>query len=220
MMNRRHFLALSAALPAGLWLGAARADVSGVGPLWDATSDALDALAKARKPLKTLVAKFKQTRVIGLLAEPVVSSGQLTLVNPDQLRWELYAPDDITYWVSPSGVAYKSGKAKKATKAPADAFGKALPDLVAFLGGDLAKLKSRYELSATTEKDGSIEVVATVTDAKLKEALKKLRMKTNAEKWGIAKVVIEEPKGDSSSITFEANKRDEKVDPDSMKPPA
>lgn len=211
MIQRRHFLALAAAAPVGLWLGDAHAD---------ATSDALDALAKARKPLKTLIAKFKQTRVIGLLAEPVTSSGQLTLVNPDQLRWELFAPDDITYWVNPSGVAYKSGKSKKATKAPADAFGKALPDLVAFLGGDLGKLKSRYEFSASAEKNGTIEVVATVTDAQLKQALKRLRMRTNTEQWGIAKVVIEEPKGDSSSIVFEANKRDEKVDPESMKPPA
>jgi len=199
-----------AAAPVAFSLGSARAD---------ATSDALDALGKARKPLKTLIAKLSQTRVIGLLAEPVVSSGQLTLVNPDQLRWDLFAPDDITYWVNPSGIAYRSGKSKKATKAPADAFGKALPDLVAFLGGDLGKLKSRYDFSATTEKDGSIEVVATVTDADLKKALKKIRMKTNAEKWGIAKVVIEEPKGDSSSIVFESNKRDPKVDVDTMKPP-
>ena len=100
LLHRRHVLALMAAAPVAFSLGSARAD---------ATSDALDALGKARKPLKTLIAKLSQTRVIGLLAEPVVSSGQLTLVNPDQLRWDLFAPDDITYWVNPSGIAYRSG---------------------------------------------------------------------------------------------------------------
>jgi hypothetical protein len=88
------------------------------------------------------------------------------------------------------------GKSKKATKAPADAFERhcliSLP-----LWAVTSLLKSRYDFSASVEKRRQHRSRrATVTDAQLKEALKKLRMKTNPEKWGIAKVVIEEPMGD------------------------
>jgi hypothetical protein len=44
-------------------------------------------------------------------------------------------------------------------------------------------------------------------------------MRTNAEKWGISRVVIEEPKGDSSTIDFAANEKNPKVPPEKMTPP-
>ena len=99
-------------------------------------------------------------------------------------------------------------------------FGAALTDLLTFLGGDLGSLKSRYTFSATKQKDGSIDVVAVVTHAELKKTLKQLRMVTNPEKWGVARVVIDEPKGDSSTIVFEPNQRDAKVPAADMAPPA
>ncbi|NUP07947.1 MAG: outer membrane lipoprotein carrier protein LolA [Polyangiaceae bacterium] len=211
-LTRRAWLAFAvASVPLAALPGVARAGSS---------DDALKSVADARASLKTLVAKFTQVRKVGLLADEVTSTGELTIVMPDQLRWELFAPDDIVYWVSSKGVAYKTKNSKKATTAPAGAFGSILPDLIAFLGGDLAKLKSRYEITATPESDGSVSMVAKPTDAKIKEHLKKLSMRTNAEKWGIASVVIEEPKGDSSSITFQANQKNVKVDADRMKPPA
>ncbi len=211
-LSRRTLLRLGAALPLLSWPGEVLAD---------AGTDALLAeIAAARKPIKSLIAKFKQTRVIGLLATPVDSKGQLTMVLPDRLRWDLFPPDEVTYWVSPAGIAYRAGKDKKATKAPADAFGAALTDLLAFLGGDLASLKSRYSFSARKEKDGSIDVVAVVTHAELKKTLKQLRLITNPEKWGVAKVVMDEPKGDSSTIVFEPNQKDAKIPAADMAPPA
>lgn len=211
LLTRRAWLALAASVP-----------LVGSGAVAHATptDDALKSVKDARAGLTSLSSKFTQVRRVGLLADEVKSSGELTLVMPDQLRWELFAPDDIVYWVTSKGVAYKSKSSTKAAHAPAGAFGSLLPDLIGFLGGDLTPLKARYDFTATSESDGSVTVVARPTADKIKEALKKLTMRTNVERWGISKVVIEEPKGDSSTITFEANQKNPKVDAAKMKPPA
>lgn len=214
-LPRRRLLTLCASLPFAGWVLSSSSEALAVG-----SDDSLKSVKAARSKLKSLSAKFTQVRRVGLLADEVKSTGELTLVMPDKLRWELFAPDDIVYWVTSKGVAYKSKNAKKAAHAPAGAFGSLLPDLVGFLAGDLGPLKARYDFTAETESDGSVSIVAKPTDAKIKQHLKKLSMRTNAEKWGIAKVVIEEPKGDSSTITFDTNQLNPKVDPARMKPPA
>ncbi|MEP7125371.1 MAG: outer membrane lipoprotein carrier protein LolA, partial [Byssovorax sp.] len=87
-MDRRHFLAVVAAA------GAATATLSiGVPARADEVSDALAKIARARASLKTLTVPFTQERTIGLLASTVKSEGELTMVRPDKLRWELKAPD-------------------------------------------------------------------------------------------------------------------------------
>lgn len=183
-----------------------------------ATADVLDEVTKARAGLKTLVAPFDQTRVIGLLAEPVKSKGELTLVRPDQLRWELFAPDDVVYWVNKTGISYRAGKDKKPTSVPKQGgFTAVLDDLMTFLGGDVKSLGARYDLEATADAAGAV-IHATPKVDELKKHLKKISMTTNAEKWGVKKVVIEDASGDSSTIVFGENKKDAKVDAARMKP--
>ena len=72
----------------------------------DAVSDTLADITRARASLKTLVASFTQERTIGLLATAVKSDGEMSLVRPDRLRWELKPPDAVTYWITPEGFAY------------------------------------------------------------------------------------------------------------------
>ena len=183
-----------------------------------ATADVLKEVAKARASLKTLLAPFEQTRVIGLLAEPVKSKGELTLVRPDQLRWELFAPDDVVYWVNKTGISYRAGKSGKPTSVPKQGgFSVVLDDLLTFLGGDLETLGSRYTFDATSSAAGAV-IGATPKTDELKKHLKSISMTTNAEKWGVSKIVIEDASGDSSTIVFGENKKDAKVDPARMKP--
>ena len=181
--------------------------------------DLLKELAKARSSLKTLTAPFEQTRVIGLLAEPVKSKGELVLVRPDQLRWELFAPDDIVYWVNKSGVSYRAGKSGKPASVPRKGgFTAVLDDLMTFLGGDVAALSSRYEITTSAHSDGSISLVGLPKADDLKKHLKKIAMRSNAEKWGISSVEIEDASGDLSTIAFGVNEKDKKIEPARMKP--
>ena len=205
-----------------LLLGASSALLSlplaGPGEAFSATVDVLKEVAKARASLKTLLAPFEQTRVIGLLAEPVKSKGELTLVRPDQLRWELFAPDDVVYWVSKGGISYRAGKTGKPTTVPKQGgFSVVLDDLLTFLGGDLETLGSRYAFDATSSATGAV-IGATPKTDDLKKHLKSISMTTNAEKWGVAKIIIEDASGDLSTIVFGENKKDTKIDAARMKP--
>ena len=83
----------------------------------DAVSDALAEITKARASVKTLVAPFVQERTIGLLATSVKSEGEMTLVRPDRLRWELKPPDAITYWITPEGFAFATASGSAARSA-------------------------------------------------------------------------------------------------------
>ena len=104
-MQRRSFLmglaACGGALSTAGVAGRARADEVG---------DALAEITRARASLKTLVAPFTQERSIGLLATAVKSDGEMTLVLPDRLRWELKPPDAITYWITPEGFGFATPK--------------------------------------------------------------------------------------------------------------
>jgi outer membrane lipoprotein-sorting protein len=211
-VKRREFILGTAALGlSGLSLAGART-AEAQGPL--------DEVARARQGLKSLVARFDQVRVIGLLAAPVASKGELAIVTPSSLRWELFPPDATTYWVTKDGVFVKSARAAKATRAPSGSFGTVLSDMMTFLAGEMKKLEARFALDAKSNPDGSVTIVAKPKTDELKKLITRLELRTNPEKWGVARVVIEEATGDSSTITFQKNERDVKIDPARMQPPA
>lgn len=210
-MDRRGFLLRLGA--AGLALGLpfeARADE---------VSDVLAQITKARAGLKTLVGPFTQERTIGLLATAVKSEGEMSMVRPDRLRWELKPPDAVTYWVGPEGFAFAtaSGSANVG-KGAAGRFGAVLSDLLILLGGDLEKLRAHYDLSVPSKKDG-ITLRALPRAEDVKKHVKSLSMKAGPELWTVQEVTIEEQNGDSSVIRFGKLSRDVAVDPAKMTPP-
>jgi outer membrane lipoprotein-sorting protein len=165
------------------------------------------------------VAPFTQDRQIGLLASTIKSDGELTLVLPDRLRWELKPPDGITYWITPQGFAFAtaSGSAS-AGKSAAGKFGDVLGDLMTLLSGDLNKLRARYDFSVPS-KSGDIVLVAIPKIPSIAKQVKRLELTAGADLWTVKKIVIEEQSGDKSVIVFGQLQRDVKVDPTRMQPP-
>jgi len=185
----------------------------------DEVSDVLAEIKKARSGLKTLVGPFVQERTIGLLATSVKSDGEVTLVLPDRLRWELKPPDAVTYWIGPEGFAFATPRSSSSVgKAAAGRFGAVLGDLMILLGGDLEKLRARYDLSVPSRKDGVLlRAVPKAED--VKKLVRKIEMRMGPELWMIREVTIEEQSGDSSVIRFGKMERDIRVDPSKMVPP-
>jgi hypothetical protein len=118
-------------------------------------------IAHAREQVRNVDGPFTQTRTIALLATQVVSHGRVTLQRPDRLRWSLFPPDDVTFWVGPEGLAYRSAHGGGHVPAGAVRVAAALDDLRAVLGGDLSKLRMRWELSILRNDAAGIEVEAT-----------------------------------------------------------
>jgi len=210
-LSRRTFLASLSALGLAFGAdGAARAD---------AVSDALGDITKARAGLKTMVAPFTQERTIGLLATAVKSEGELTLVRPDRLRWELKPPDAITYWVTSDGLAFSTpGGGAAVGKGAAGKFGAVLNDLMTFLGGDLEKLRVRYDITVPS-REGGIVLRAEPKADDVKKHVKALTLSIGPDFWTVRSLVIEENTGDKSVITFGKVSRDVQVDPAKMTPP-
>jgi outer membrane lipoprotein-sorting protein len=185
----------------------------------DEVADALADIAKARAGLQTLVASFTQERTIGLLATAVKSEGEMTLVRPDRLRWELRPPDAITYWIGPEGLAYATPNGTASVgKGAAGKFAAVLGDLMTLLGGDLAKLRARYEFSVQ-RAEGGLVLGARPTADDVKKHVKGLSLRLPGNLWSVQKIEIEEVGGDRSVIAFTQVARDVKVDPARMTPP-
>jgi outer membrane lipoprotein-sorting protein len=210
-MERRLFLRLTAASAIALIGNVARAD--------DDVDEALEKITKARAKIKTLQAPFNQTRVIGLLASEVKSKGKLTLKRPDRLRWDLYPPDDVTYWIGPEGLAMRNKDGvTRIGKASANKFAAVLGDLMIMLGGDMKKLKKRYEISV--EKDGDkLELTAKPKAKEVKKHISRLKLFTGKDASVVHTVEIHEKSGDKSIIVFGKYTKNAKVKDEDMKPP-
>ncbi len=210
-MKRRQLLFAMAA--AGLATAPSR------NALADDVDTALKQITKARASIRTLQASFKQKRVIGLLATAVQSSGKLTLVRPDRLRWELHPPDAVTYWIGPTGLAMRNSEG--VTKIGAGAAGRfavVLNDLLIMLGGDMSKLRSRYSLTVSRDK-GRTVLSATPTNKAVKKHIAQLRLIAHKQLWSVERVEIHERSGDKSLIDFAPFVRDKAVPAAHMKPP-
>ena len=185
----------------------------------DDVESTLAEITKARAGIQTLVAPFTQERTIGLLATVVKSEGELSLVRPDRLRWELKPPDAITYWITPEGLAYETPSGGgSAGKGAAGRFGAVLGDLMTLLGGDMTKLRARYDLAVQRSSAG-VTLVARPTADEVKKHVKSLTLGVAPDLWTVQRIEIEESGGDRSVITFGKVARDVKVDPARMKPP-
>ena len=90
-----------------------------------------------------------------------------------------------------------------------------------FLGGDLDKLRARYDLAVTPAKsaaEGPV-LLARPKAEDNKKLVKSIEVAFGPELWAVRKVTIEEAGGDRSVITFGKVARDVKVDPARVTPP-
>jgi hypothetical protein len=155
-MSRRAVLAGCAAC-AGL-LGSTTADAG-------REAAVLERIARARAPVRTLRGPFTQTRTIGLLSTDVRSHGTLWLVRPDRLRWQLDPPDDVTFWIAPEGLAYRSPHDEGRVATTASRTASALADMRAVLGGDLTRLRDRWRLLVVRDDAAGVELQADALEA-------------------------------------------------------
>jgi hypothetical protein len=184
----------------------------------DPLDDALARVATARASLHTLVGPFTQERTISLLATSVRSQGTVYLVRPDRLRWELEPPDDVVYWITPEGLAYRS-KTGQGRVPPAQArLAKSLDDLRTLLGGDLGQLRTRYDLRLLPPGEaGGTSFEATPKDPAM--PLKLIRFGIAADGATPRFAELFEAGKDKTRIDFGALKRDVAVDPALMRAP-
>jgi outer membrane lipoprotein-sorting protein len=211
-MQRRSLL-LGFAAAAGTTLVGTRAHALDV-------DEVLDKITEARKEIRTLQARFDQKRVISLLASEVNSNGKLALVRKSQrLRWDLNPPDEVTYWIGPDGIAMKNKDGvTKIPKSSATKFAAVLDDLMVMLGGDVKKLKDRYEISAE-ESEGKVYMTFVPSADDVKKHISRLEVVVSSDYALVRRVIITETNDDSSTIAFRKYKKNKSIEDSHMKPP-
>lgn len=211
--TRRSFLQLGAAGTTFLALGA-------VSRLAHASEldDALAEIKAARASLKTMKGPFTQERSIGLLATKVRSTGTLTMVRPDRLRWELAPPDDVIYWVGPEGFSYKNARGKGHLPAAAGRLASAMEDVRLILGGDIDRLQKRYELTLASKTPDEVSFVAIPKPAAADIRMQKILFSLGKDRSTPTRATLVEGAKDKTDITFGVMQRNIAIDPTFMQP--
>jgi hypothetical protein len=183
----------------------------------DSLDDLLGRIARARAPVRTMQGPFTQTRTIGLLATDVRSTGALILVRPDRLRWELAAPDDVTFFVGPEGLSYRGAHGSGSQLPPDARFAGALDDLRTLLGGDLTRLRERWDLKLLRDDASGAELEATPR-ATAPSPLRSMRFALARDLVRPTRALLVEGPRDRTVIDFGALVVDAPVDPAKMRP--
>jgi outer membrane lipoprotein-sorting protein len=174
-------------------------------------------IAQARAAVTTLTGPFTQERKIGLLAAKVRSTGALTLVRPDRLRWELAPPDEAVYWILPEGLAYKSKTGQGRIDGTTDKIAAGLDDLRILLGGDLSRLRARYDLSGACNGGDPIVFTATPKAGQVTPA-SKIVFSLAPDLVSPRTAVLSFGPRDQTDITFGAMQKNVPIDPAKMRP--
>ena len=91
--------------------------------------------------------------------------------------------------------------------------GGVLGDLLILLGGDLAELKGRYELTLIKRDSKSLVIHAVPKDKQIAKSTKRIELSLGADPAVLEKVVLVEAGDDKSEISFGALTRNAQVDP-------
>jgi hypothetical protein len=158
-------------------------------------------IAKARGPVQTIRGPFTQTRTIGLLAADVHSRGTMALVRPDRLRWQLYPPDDVTFWVGADGLAYRSAHGQGKLPDAGVRVAAALDDMRTLLGGDLHRLTERWSLRVLRDDASGAELEATARAPGL-ASVRQMQFALAADLVRPTRAVLIETARDRTTIEF------------------
>ena len=228
LLSRRTIVLASGLLVPALALsGTGRAmasDTPGAPPVPDARTpvvgpkleELLKEIARGRQATRSFAGPFTQTRKMGLMKAQIVSQGRVTLVVPDRLRWELLPPDEVIYWITPEGLAYRNRSSQGAVRSnDARTMAAGLEDLRAMLGGDLSVLRKRYDLKAFANGD-DVELEATALPSAEARGMKAIRFGIGKDRVRPTFTRLVERNGDTSDIRFGELRTNVPVDPNTM----
>ncbi len=199
--TRRQVLSIAMGGAASLALGIAPRPARGAAPAWT-----------------TLAGPFVQERTLGLFKSTVRSQGKMLLARPDRLRWELLAPDAITYWATPDTLAYRSAAGAGRVPATAGRIAASMVDLRALLAGDRAQLRARYALEEAPTAGGGVLLEATPREG-TGAPFKKLTLEWGPDKIRPVRASLVEGPKDRTEIRFGELVLDGPVDPRLLEPP-
>ncbi len=164
----------------------------------------LNDFSESLKEVKTMVSQFEQKRQMELLAVPLISKGAIIVENPGKIRWETTEPYKSILIANDGTVAqfeWVNEKRKKLKTGYEEAMKQVMDSLSMIWSGKLADQQKDYELSVkTTGKHSTL--VMTPRNSDMRSFISSIDIHFNKDITAAKNVVMKEPNGDSTTITF------------------
>ncbi len=151
-----------------------------------------------RRSAEALDARFRQTKHIALLREPLVSTGRVRFELPDGLRWEIVEPEPLV--VDTRGGVLRTGPPGDLREVPAAMLGPfaSLPGgFSGVFGASATEIAAAFDVAAGTSP-GAFRL--TPKDRNLARALESIDLDLVPESGVPRRVVLNESGGDRSEI--------------------
>ena len=158
---------------------------------------------------KTFYLEFTQERVLQLFSDPLKSEGVMLIERPDKIRWETTAPYQSILLGDQKNVAqfeFKDGKWEKLKLGFPQLLQRVMQQMALMNQGKLDALMTDYTISVST---GEMTVLTMVPkDENVRGMMSSLEVHLPPDLSATREVVLNEPNGDLTRITFQNEKRD------------
>jgi len=153
--------------------------------------------------IHSLKVEFLQEKHLSIFMEPVQAKGILLFRRPSHIRFEITDPFHSVLTVrgrSMSKHERVDGKWLKLKPASLDSVLVVTGQIASWLRGRLREEEDVYDISATAEDDPT--VFLRPKDARLRKQITRIELRFRKGPWRVATLVIYEPNGDFTFITF------------------
>jgi outer membrane lipoprotein-sorting protein len=170
---------------------------------------ALQELQKKMTSVKTIYLEFTQERELKLFSDPLKSSGVMLIEQPDRIRWETTAPYQSLLLGDQKSVAqfeFNDGKWEKLKLGFPQLLQRVMQQMSAMNRGDFGAMLSDYTMAVSTNTD--IVLTFTPKDATVRGMMSTMEIHVPPDLSTTHEVVMNEPNGDLTRITFTRSKYD------------
>jgi outer membrane lipoprotein-sorting protein len=171
----------------------------------------LQDIQKKMAPVHSVYLEFTQERVLKLFSKPIVSQGVMLLERPDKIRWETTEPYQTILLGDGSSVAQferDDGKWQKLKLGFPQMLQHVMEQMSAMNQGNMSAMTDGYDISVSTNNGTVLTLVP--KDENVRQVMSSLEIHLAPDLTATREVVMNEPDGDLTRISFHDEKHDVK----------
>ena len=165
--------------------------------------DIIAALMKKAGEMKEFSAKFRQVRKVALLTDEVVSTGEMQYRNDGRIMWRYTSPKKQQIAFSAKDIRITEGTQTRIMALDENPYLGQLKDLLmGLMSGKQLDADGRFAVKVVKNDAKSITLSMTPVQRQLKKFISEVVITFTAPDSTVSEVVMKEPDGSSTTITF------------------
>ena len=165
--------------------------------------DIIAALMKKAGEMKEFSAKFRQVRKVALLTDEVVSTGEMQYRNDGRIMWRYTSPKKQQIAFSAKDIRITEGTQTRILTLDENPYLGQLKDLLmGLMSGKQLDADGRFAVKAVKNDAKFITLSMTPVQRQLKKFISEVTITFTAPDSTVSEVVMKEPDGSSTTITF------------------